>query len=94
MYRLLKLVKLSLTVGAVAEDADADALPIAASHGKGIAGREIGFAISAVEVLVAILLAVVGDLEVETREGAWLDKPAMAVLLDENAVFAETDACE
>ena len=82
------------SIGTVAEEADTDTFPIATSHGEGIAGREIGFAISAVEVLVAILLAVVGDLEVETGEGAWQDKPAMAVLLDENAVFAEADACE
>ena len=58
------------SIGTVAEEADADALPIAASHGEGIAGREIGFAISAVEVLVAVLLAVVGDFEVKTRECA------------------------
>ena len=82
------------SIGTVAEEANADAFPIATSHREGVASREISFAISAIEVLVAILLAVVGDLEVETGEGAWLDKPAMAVLFDENASFAETDACE
>jgi len=94
LYRLLKFVKLSLTIGAVAEETDTDALPVATSHGKGVAGREIAIAISAVEVLVAILFAVVGNLEVKTGEGARLDERAMAVLFDENAVFAETDACE
>ena len=82
------------SIGTVAEETNADAFPIATLHREGIAGREICFAISAVEVLVAILLAVVDDLEVETGEGAWLDQCAMAVLFDEYAVFAETDACE
>ena len=82
------------SIGTVAEEANADAFPVATLHREGIAGRKIGFAISAVEVLVAILLAVVGDLEVETGEGAWLDQCAMAVLFDENASFAEADACK
>ena len=38
------------------------------------------------------MFAVVGDLEIETGEGTWLDQCTMAVLLDENAVFAEADA--
>lgn len=82
------------SIGTVTEEADADAFPIATSHREGVASREIGFAISAIEVLVAVLFAVVGDLEIETGEGAWLDQCAMAVLLDENAVFTEADASE
>ena len=82
------------SIGTVTEKADTDAFPIATSHGEGIAGWEISLSVSAVEVLVAVLLAVVGNLEVETGESARLDKPAIAVLFDEYAVFAETDACE
>ena len=82
------------SIGTVTEETDTDALPIATSHGEGVAGREISFAISAVEVLVAVLFAVVGDLEIETGERAWLDQCAMAVLFDENAVFTEADASE
>ena len=80
------------SIGTVTEEADADAFPIATFHREGVTGREKGFAISAVEVLVAVLFAVVCDLEIETCEGALLDRCAMAVLLDENAVFSETDA--
>ena len=93
-YRLTESIEKCHSIGAVAEKADTYAFPIATSHGEGIASWEIGLAISAVEVLVAVLLAVVGNLEVETGKGAWLDKPAKAVLFDEYAVFAETDACE
>ena len=82
------------SIGTIAEETDADALPIATSHREGVASREISFAISAVEVLVAVLFAVVGDLEIETGEGARLDQCAMAVLFDENAVFTEADASE
>ena len=82
------------SIGTIAEEADADALPVTTSHREGVAGREISFAISAVEVLVAVLFAIVGNLEIETGEGARQNECAMAVLLDENAVFAETDACE
>lgn len=82
------------SIGAEAEEADTDALPVAATHGEGVAGREECFAINAVAVLVAVLFAVVGDFKVETGEGSWLYECAMAVLLNENAVFAETNARE
>ena len=82
------------SIGTVTEETDTDALPIATSHREGVASREKGFAISAVEVLVAVLFAVVGDLEIETGEGAWQDKCAITVLFDENAVFTEADASE
>ena len=54
------------SIGAVTEEADADALPVTTSHGEGFAGWEEGFTVSAVEILVAVLLAVVGEFEVET----------------------------
>ena len=41
---------------------------------------------------MAILLAVVDDLQVETGEGAGLDEAALAVLFDEYTLFAETNA--
>ena len=43
---------------------------------------------------MAILLAIVDDLQVETGEGAGLDEAALAVLFDEYTLFAETDARE
>ena len=82
------------SIGAVAEETDTDALPITASHGEAVACCYEAFAICAIIELMAVLLTVVGDLEIETREGTRLDELTMAILLDENAVFAEADACE
>ena len=89
---LLKKVKIGLAIGTVTKETNADAFPVAATHGEGVAGWEIGLAIGTIEVLVTILLTVVGDSEIEAWEGARLDDGALAVFLDENALFAETDA--
>ena len=91
---LLKKVKIGLAIGTVTEETNADAFPVAATHGEGVAGWEIGLAIGTIEVLVTILLTVVGDSEIEAWEGARLDDGALAVFLDENALFAEADACK
>ena len=91
---LLKKVKIGLTIGTVTEETNADTFPVAATHGEVVAGWEIGLAIGTIEVLVTILLTVVGDSEIEAWEGARLDDGALAVFLDENALFAEADACK
>ena len=89
---LLKKVKIGLAIGTVTKETNADAFPVAATHREGVAGWEIGLAIGTIEVLVTILLTVVGDFKIETCEGARLDNGTLAVFLDENALFAETDA--
>ena len=89
---LLKKVKIGLAIGTVTKETNADAFPVAATHGEGVAGWEIGLAIGTIEVLVTILLTVVGDFKIETCEGARLDNGTLAVFLDENALSAETDA--
>ena len=89
---LLKKVKIGLAIGTVTKETNADAFPVAATHGEGVASWEIALAIGTIEVLVTILLTVVGDFKIETCEGAWSDNGTLTVFLDENALFAEADA--
>ena len=78
-HGLTVIVKMGHSIGTVTEESDADAFPVAATHGEGVAGREVDFAISAIEVLVAVLFTVVGNFKVETGVATGLDERAMAV---------------
>ena len=69
---LLKIVEMGLAGGAVAEESDTDALPIAPAHRERITGRREVFTIGAVGELMAVADAVVGDTQIELWETAFL----------------------
>ena len=88
------------SIGAIAEEADTDALPIAATHGEAVASRDEVLAVGAIIELMAVVLTVVGDPEVD---GGWgfrigadrrVDDLPLAVGLDEDALRTDADASE
>ena len=81
----------SVAVVSVAEETYADAFPIAGAHEEGIACWDEVGAIGAERVLVTIGLTVVVDAHPEAFELALLDDFALALRLQEDAVFAEAD---
>ena len=88
------MVELGLAVRAVAEEADADALPVAATHREGSSGCGETDTIGAVGELMSVLGAVVVDAEPELVVFAALDDLTLTIRLDEDAFFAEADATE
>jgi len=58
---LLKVVKVGPATVAVAEEADADALPVAGTHGEGLAALDKALAIGAIGELMQVFTAVVSD---------------------------------
>ncbi len=83
-----------VAVVSVAEETYADAFPIAGAHGEGFACWDEADAIDAERELVTISLTVVGDAYPEAFELALLDDFALALRLQEDAVFAEADTTE
>ena len=61
-YFLTENIELGLAVVTIAEEAHADALPVAAMHGESGACRDEALAVSTVSELVGVLQAVVGYL--------------------------------
>ena len=97
---LLKSIKLCHSIGAIAEEADTDALPIAATHGEAVASRDEVLAVGAIIELMAILLAIVCNSEVDRGWVFWIDSNvrvnnlALAVGFDEDALRTDADASE
>ena len=59
------MIELCIAVRAIAEEADADTLPVAATHGEGVADRGEASTVGTEMELVAVLAAVVGEAEIE-----------------------------
>jgi len=83
-----------LAIISIAEETDTDAFPIATSHGECIAYLAETDTIDAVGELVTICLTVVVDAQPEFLELSFRDDLTLALSLDEDAVFAETDTTE
>ena len=83
-----------MTIGTIAEETNADTLPISGAHGEGISSSGEMDAISAVAELVEVLLTVVGDEEIEFCEVPALNDLALAVSFNKDALWAKTDASE
>ena len=63
------MVKICHSTGAIAEHADTDALPIAATHREAVACRDEVLAVGAIVELMTVLLTVVHDSEVDRDRG-------------------------
>ena len=87
-----KTVEGCFSTVSIAEEAYADAFPIAGTHGECVARLDETGAIGAVGELVTISLTVVVDAHPELLELALLDDLTLALSLNEDAVFAEADA--
>ena len=91
---LLKIVEMGLAGGAVAEESDTDALPIAAPHGEGVACLHEMLAVKAVGELMAVLLTVVGDAQPEPVKLPAAHNLPLTTRLHEDALRTEADAAE
>lgn len=91
---LRKLIKSGTSAFAIAEKADADALPIAGTEGEGFASSGEVEAIGAERELMTIGLTVISDAHPELRELALQDDLTFTLSLNKNAVLAKADATE
>lgn len=82
---LRKLIKSGTSTFAIAEKADADALPIAGTEGEGFASSGEVEAIGAERELMTIGLAVVRHAHPELRELAFQDDLTFTLSLNKNA---------
>mgnify|MGYP007133702776 CR=1 FL=1 len=87
-------VELGLAIGTIAEEADTDTLPITTTHREGIASRQEGLTIKAIEELMAIGLVVVVDPQIEPMEWAFFDDDVLTCLFEEDALRTEANALE
>lgn len=87
-----KTVEGCFSTVSIAEEAYADAFPIAGTHGECIARLDETGAIGAVGELVTISLTVVVNAHPELLELTLLNDFTLALRLNENAVFTEADA--
>ena len=69
MYFHTKAVKLCLTICTVTENTDSDTFPVASTHRETVASRDEVFSVRAIIELMAVLLAVVDDSEVNRGWG-------------------------
>ena len=88
------VIKLRLTIRTIAEQAGADALPVAAAHGERIASLFVSATVRAIVELVLIALSIDTDAEVHLCETAPKDDVLLSPYLDEYAVSRKTDAAE
>ena len=94
------MVKIRHSIGTIAEHADTDALPIAATHRETVASRDEVLTIDAVIELMAVVLAVVRDSEVDGSRNfrmgynSCVNDLPLAVGLDEDALRTDADATE
>ena len=86
-------IKLRLALFAVTEKAYTDAFPVTTIHGEGVSFCIVD-AVGAIEELMAILLAVVGDTEPQLWELSLFNDLPFTMSLDENALFAESYAAK
>ena len=84
---LRKLIKSGTSAFAIAEKADADALPIAGTEGEGFASSGEMEAIGAERELMTIGLTVISDAHPEFRELALQDDLTFTLSLNKNAVL-------
>ena len=94
LHVLTEGVKLSHSIRAIAEKSHTDALPIASSHGEGLASWREMFTIGAKRELMTVCRAVIGDAQPELRIVSLTDNLPLAMSLDKYAFFAESDASE
>ena len=94
------MVKICHSTGAIAEHADTDALPVAATHRETVASRDEVLTIGAIIELMAVVLTVVLDSEVDGSRNVRMgynsnvDDLLLAVGLDEDALRTDADATE
>ena len=93
-YFLTENIELGLAVVTIAEEADADALPVAAMHGESGACRDEALAVSTVSELVGVLQAVVGYPQPESLVVPALDDLPLTFTFYENAVLTNTNTTE
>ena len=90
-YFLTENIELGPAVVTIAEEAHADALPVAAMHGESGACRDEALAVSTVSELVGVLQAVVGYPQPESLVVPALDDLPLTFTFCENAVLTNTN---
>ena len=100
MYFHTEAVKLCLTFCTVTKKTDSDTLPVAGTHRETFASRDEVLSVRTIKELMAVLLTVVGDTEVDRgwdfRIGSnvRIDYLPLAVGLDKNALRTDANASE